>query len=186
MVNPISKAHNVVADGIALIRARANEFFNNAASDFSRECGPFTLENTFFASICQGKQNMDSDAAQRFFEAENPARFGSPSAFIQAKQKIRPEAFKFLSDYFADTISTDLPAARYKNRILLGVDGSKVNINLDPENIDCYFPPKKEGGKGYCQVHLNGMTDLLTSLIVDFDIQPGRHSSERGCVKIFV
>lgn len=183
MINPISKIDCLLHNCIQEVRRNPQDCFNHPDSAFTREHGPFTFENTIMASVTQGKMNMDDDASHRFFEAHNPSRFGTPSAFIQAKEKNLPECFRKLNELFVEKSAPLIPDILYKGCRLLGHDGTKVNMAPDPTNPDCWFPPKKEDGKGYSQFHLNAMTDMGTGMIVDFQIQPGRCSSERAALR---
>lgn len=179
ITNPISKTDNVILDCIQEVRLNPEDCLYHPDSAFTREHGSFTFERTVMASVTQGKLNMDDDAAGRFFEAHDPSRFKTPSAFIQAKLKTKPECFRKLNELFVDKAVRCTPDAHYKGKKLLAVDGSRVNMAPDPSNPDCWFSPKKEGGKGYSQFHFNALTDQSTGLIAEFLIQPGCCSSER-------
>ena len=183
MTNPISKIDNALTECINEARRHSELYFVNPGSDFTREHGPFIFQKTIAACIAQGKANMDADAAERFMLNADLSQYGTPSAFIQAKQKIKPECFKDLNDMFFQKVSPLLPDERFMGRILLAADGSKVNMNTDLSNPDCLFEAHKEGVKPDSQFNLHALTNLQNGMIVRFCIQPGRASAERDALK---
>lgn len=183
MTNPISKIDNILTDCITALRSRPFDCFVNPCADFTREHGPFTFYKTVMVCITQGKQNMDSDSAERFMQSQGSSQYGTPSALIQAKQKIKPECFKDLNDMVVQRLDPLLPHNGFMGRRLLAVDGSKINMNTDLSNPDYLYPSHKEGGKPYSQFHFNACIDLDSGMIITFNVQPGRASAEREALK---
>lgn len=57
-------------------------------------------------------------------------------------------------------------------------DGSHVVYTTNPENTDDYVKPQKDGDRGYNQLHLNALYDIVNSTFVDAIIQPGVKQDE--------
>lgn len=55
-------------------------------------------------------------------------------------------------------------------------DGSDINIAHNPKDQDTYF--KNGEAKGFNQIHLNAMYDLLDRIYTDIIIQPARKENE--------
>lgn len=57
-------------------------------------------------------------------------------------------------------------------------DGSHVVYATNPQNTNDYVKPQKEGDKGYNQLHLNALYDIVNRTFVDAIIQPGVKQDE--------
>ena len=64
----------------------------------------------------------------------------------------------------------------FKGYRLLACDGSDINIVYNPNDEDTYF--KNGAAKGFNQLHLNAMFDLLDRIYNDVIIQPARKENE--------
>ena len=89
------------------------------------------------------------------------------SAFVQARAKIRPEAFELLLHLFNKAYPC---TETYKGYRLIAVDGSDLNIPYDNTDLDTY---KSNGPdtKGTNQFHINAAYDILNNRYVDLVIQ---------------
>ena len=96
------------------------------------------------------------------------------SALCQQREKILPEAFAFLFQYFNESFESHKTFHGYK---LLACDGSDLNIARNPDDKDTHFP-SADGGKGFNQLHLNAFYDLCDRRYTDALIQPGRKKNE--------
>lgn len=106
------------------------------------------------------------------------AHTASISAFVQQRNKIKPEALECVFHQFLDTVS--LPGTYHGYR-LLAVDGSDLRL---PTNSDDSFSliQNEEGGKHYNLVHLNAMYDLVNHTYVDAAIQPKKAMNEHAAL----
>ena len=84
-------------------------------------------------------------------------------------------AFEFLLHEFNSSLSE---LGKYRGYRLVAVDGSDVNIPHNPNDKTTYFQ-SVPNTKGFNQVHLNVMYDLVNKLYLDSVIQPGRHENEK-------
>ena len=106
------------------------------------------------------------------------AHTASISAFVQQRNKIKPEALECVFHHFLNTVS--LPGAYHGYR-LLAVDGSDLRL---PTNSNDSFSliQNEEGGKHYNLVHLNAMYDLVNHTYVDAAIQPKKGMNEHAAL----
>ena len=101
----------------------------------------------------------------------------SVSALLQQREKILPEALKFLFHTFTDTFSGLNTFRGYR---LLACDGSDLAITHNPKDINTYRRHNsiERNEKGYNQLHLNALYDLQNRIYLDSIVQPGRHPNE--------
>lgn len=98
----------------------------------------------------------------------------SNASFNQRRSQIRPEAFEYLFTSFTALYSRNPDF--FNGYRLLACDGSDINIAHNPNDKETYFTNGKE--KGYNQMHLNAMYDLLDKIYTDIIIQPGKLEDE--------
>lgn len=103
----------------------------------------------------------------------------SQSAFNQRRSQFNIEAFEYLFLKFVEAF----PQTKYMdNYRILACDGSHVVYATNPENVDDYVKPYKPGDKGYNQLHLNALYDILNRTFVDAIIQPGVKQNEHAAL----
>ena len=99
----------------------------------------------------------------------------STSAFVQQRDKIKPEAFIQLFNAFTDTYDN---LKLFRGFRLLAVDGSTLNIPHNPNDSLTYLK-SATAKKGYNSLHLNTLYDLQNKLYIDATVQMVRKSHER-------
>lgn len=113
-------------------------------------------------------------------------RSPTQSAFNQQRSHIKFEAFQQL---FQDFVKAYPGTKLYDGYQLLACDGSHVVYATNPLNTEDYVKPKKEGDRGYNQLHLNALYDVINRTFVDAIIQPGvkqdEHLALYGYVRAF-
>lgn len=101
----------------------------------------------------------------------------TPSAFSQQRKKISAALFRTIMQDF-NRLCSD--TATYKGYRILAVDGTCINMPRNPnaESFVCY------GGnpKGYNQMHLNPLYDVLNKTYFDCVIQPQPKADEQGAM----
>ena len=103
----------------------------------------------------------------------------STASFNQRRAQIRPEAFQALFTDF--TAKYDENPKLFKGYRLIACDGSGVNIAYNPDDKESYL--SNGSAKGYNQLHLNALYDLLGRIYLDIIIQPGKSENERGAFR---
>lgn len=96
------------------------------------------------------------------------------SALNQQRKKLLPEALEFLFHQFNSSFAGK---KKYQGYTLLACDGSDINISRNPEDKDTYFQ-STPNDKGYNQLHLNALYDVLERRYTDAIIQPARKENE--------
>lgn len=100
------------------------------------------------------------------------------SSFNQRRSQILPSAFEYLFHQFTDSHSES--AKDFKGYRLIACDGSDINIAYDDKDHSTFFPATYNKNKGFNQLHLNAMYDLIGKIYVDAIIQPGRKENEEN------
>lgn len=98
----------------------------------------------------------------------------STPSFNQRRAQIRVEAFQTLFETFTAQYSKS--PSLFKGYRLIACDGSDINIAYNPNDKDSYF--NNGNAKGFNQLHLNAMYDLMDKVYTDIVIQPGRLENE--------
>lgn len=104
----------------------------------------------------------------------------SSSAMVQSRAKLKENLFYFL----LDSLNQKYPYKKtFKGYKLIAVDGSKINIPYNPDDVSTFHNGKRKTdntqGKGYNQVHLSAAYDVLNSRFIDAMIKGIRQYDER-------
>lgn len=145
-------------------------------TDFTRN-RKFTFESTLRCIIGLNAKSLSIELLDFF---QNTPQAATPSAFVQQRSKILPNAFEDIFSHFTDGLlaksKADMP--------IFAVDGSSIQIPTNAEDDTSYFPGTK-GQKPYNLLHLNAMYDLQQHLYVDAIVQGRREMNESGaCVEM--
>ena len=98
----------------------------------------------------------------------------SSSAMLQQRAKISPSVFPVLLHQFTSSCQKSWT---YLGYLLLAVDGSDFSFPENPSEPDCHFKKKKER-KGYSQIHVNAIYNLMDKVYEAVCIQPGKKKNE--------
>ena len=104
------------------------------------------------------------------------ADIASSPAFVQQRGKISEEALPMLFRLFIK--KTDSPKL-YKGLRLIAADGSDIQIPINPNHPDSYFPGVN-GQTSYNMLHLDAMYDLLRHTYTDAFLVGQRKVNERS------
>lgn len=139
--------------------------------DFTRS-RKMNFDDTMKFLISKQKNSTQEELLNFYnYNSETPTQ----SAFIQQRDKIRPDAFEFLFHEFTSSFSYNKTLKGYR---LLACDGTSINItrNPDDESSYCLTDPY---GKGFNQLLLNTVYDIYNKVYLDAIIQPYREMNER-------
>jgi hypothetical protein len=151
---------------IKKMEKKRKELVKNPAKDFTRE-KKLNFEDMIKIILTMGSSSLNSELLKYFeYDESTP----TSSAFVQQREKILPKAFECLFRSFTDSFIKDMKL--FESYRLFAVDGSSLNIALNPNDEDTYF------AKGYNQLHLSAMYDLLNKVYVDAVVQPKRKVHE--------
>ena len=150
------------------------DFCRNPQKDFTRNRKlPFAKVLAFLVKM--GGHSLRDEMLDHIVFEETPA---SVSAFVQQRNKILPEALKYLFHTF--TASCQKPKL-YKGYRLLAVDGTDLQFTANPNDPGSYFPGAN-GQKPYSILHLNALYDLNSKLYLDAIVQTRRSANENAAL----
>ena len=150
-----------------------SDFVRNPKSDFTR-VRKLSFITTFNSILSMGGTSLDRELLELWnFEENTPTK----SAFVQSRDKIRPEAFSQVFSVFSDSLRKP---KKYRGYNLLAVDGSRLNIFHNPTDSETHI--KRKNGKGHNVLVLSAMYDLNNHIYTDAIVQPVRLMSERGAL----
>jgi hypothetical protein len=105
----------------------------------------------------------------------------SASALCQARQKFIHTAFiELLEECVVKVMYDDGDYARYKNRRLLGIDGSTLRLPKSKETLSSFGQARK-GDEKLVEGKLSVVYDLLNRIPLSADLYPGRTNDILAC-----
>ena len=150
---------------------RRYEFLVNPQTDFTRT-RKISFEQTVLFPMLAGSDNV----ATELFDFFGEEKFPLPSAMIQRRNQIKPEAFQELFYDFGKKI----PALRtFQGYLPVACDGSRINLPYNPADYDTFIQCIK-GRKGINQMHLNALYDILNNIFLDVELQGIHEMDEQG------
>lgn len=143
-----------------------DKFVRNPGKDFIRQ-RTFDF-STMIKFILSAGSNTLAVEIMNFF---NFKQFPSVSAFVQQREKILPEAFRYLLLEFNKEMQ--ISPKLYHGYRLLAVDGSDLSLPFNPKE------PENIRIKDHCNfLHLNTLYDVCSKLYVDASIYAGTKGGE--------
>ena len=149
---------------------RRDEFLTNPASDFTRK-KKISFEQTMLFPMIAGAGNVASELLDLFGEEELPL----PSAMIQRRNQIKKEAFHELFYQFNKSIPKKKTFHGYQ---LVACDGTRLNLPYNPADLDTLVD-NIDGRKGFNQLHLNALYDVMNDIFIDVELQRMQEMDER-------
>lgn len=163
LMNNYKHLRKVLTKTIKTLSA-SSSLFTEKTTDFSRN-RKLNFETVMMNIICMGTGSLKDELLKL-----NDHTLSTPttSAFVQARSKIKVEAFKTLFDTFNKKTKVN---KTYKGYRLLAIDGSELPI--DNTIYDKETTVLKKGGynKPYSAFHLTAAYDLLEHTYEDLIIQ---------------
>ncbi|MBQ6134467.1 MAG: transposase [Lachnospiraceae bacterium] len=154
-----------------------DEFLVNPQSDFTRS-KKITFSQTILFPMIAGSDNVATELLDYFGENNPPL----PSAMIQRRNQVKPEAFKELFLRFTLNIPKLQTFHGYQ---LVSVDGSRINLPYSPSDESSFIHSIK-GRKGINQVHLNALYDPLNDIFLDAILQGIHEMDEKAAFTTFL
>lgn len=157
---------------LSLIKKLADEhreFLVNPEIDFTRS-RKFNMESVIKFIVCMEAGSIKDELYKYFgLNTDNP----TASAFVQQRQKIKVEAFKWLFEKFNQLTYDSSDKSKYKGYRLLAIDGSCLPIRYDINDIETYTynHATHQNIKGFNAFHLTASYDLLEHTYDDLVIQ---------------
>jgi len=171
----------IVKDSLDLVLDYMEEhkdmFVKNPEKDFTRN-RKLSFRDVIKLVLSMKGNTLNKELYDYF--GQDAEKIVKANAFVQQRDKIREDAFEFLFGMFNDTM---VNAKTYKGYRLLAVDGSDINVAYN-KDADTYVPSGRSkvsgvDGKGYNQVHLNAVYDLLNKVYTNAILQSKSKFNER-------
>ena len=120
----------------------------NPVSDFTRT-KKISFNQTMIFPMIAGSDNVSTELLSFFGEDKMPF----PSAMIQRRNQVKPEAFRELFTRF----TKQFPVLKTFNGYqLVACDGSRLNLPYNPSDPDSFIQCIS-GREGINQIHLNSL-----------------------------
>lgn len=155
---------------IASLFDHPEKYLVNPETNFTRT-KKISFEQTILFPMVAGSEDVTNELIDFFGEDGLPF----PSAMIQRRRQIKPEAFKALFYHFLQTIPVINTFFGYQ---LVAVDGSRLNLPYNPSDSDTFIQCIK-GRKGINQLHLNTLYDPLNDIFLDVELQTIHQMDEK-------
>lgn len=139
-------------------------------SHFTREKRKLDFMEDMKILMSIGSSSMNKELL-RYFDYD--AYTVSLPGFIKSRSKIKEEAFIELMEMINKAYPCN---KKYKGYRLLAVDGSRLSISYDPNDTDTYNSQDKM--KGFNDVHINSLYDILNRRYLDNIVQSLKMSDE--------
>lgn len=152
-------------------------FLMNPDSDFSRT-KKISFEQTLLFPMVAASDNVPTELMDSFNEAHLP----SPSAMIQRRAQVKPEAFKALFHGFTALASHYRTFHGFR---LIAFDGSRLNLPYNPSDPNTFLQCI-DGRRGINQVHFNSLYDILNDLFLDAELQSIHAMNEKAAFTRFL
>lgn len=155
---------------IKQMNSNVENFVRSPKKDFTRKRKLNFSENINLI-LAMGGESLNKELLKHFnYEVTVP----TASAFVQQREKILPEAFKYLFENFTNSFTT---YKKYTGYRLLAVDGSKFNISHNPTDTSTYVRCK-EDCRGFNRINLNALFDLENKIYTDVTVQSIKECNE--------
>ncbi len=159
----LDRAIRTVSDNIAC-------YCNDPGIAFTRNRKVSSTDLMYYL-IQLSDRSVSSDLMNRY---DSLAEMPSASAICQQRYKLDSRAMKRVFQLFTNGIKN---YKTYKGYYLLACDGSDVNICHNPDDKETYYVPTT-ATKGFNQLHLNALYDVLNQVFQDVYIDTARKANE--------
>lgn len=108
-----------------------------------------------------------------FLKIKSTSKF-TKSAFVQARMKIKPEVFKYLSNSLINEFYTDndLAIKKWNGFRLLAVDGSSITLPITKELRQLYGEAKNQTSTGVVQARCSVIYDIENNYVLEGKLAP--------------
>lgn len=173
----IKSVKKLLMSEIQKVASNISEYCQNPESDFIRN-RKLPVEVLLKGVIGMESKSLTNELIDLFHASPD---MPTKSAFVQQRNKLKPEAFKAVFDGF----NYEIGNAFSDELKILAVDGSDVQIATNPKDEDSYFPGTN-GQKAYNLLHLNVLYDLSHHIYTDAIIQKARNLNEHKALQEMV
>ena len=168
--------HNAYNHCVAELERKKARFLKNPEKDFSRE-RKLTFSSCVRFCVQAGSGALQNELLRHFsFAQATPTK----SAFCQQRGKISSEAFACLFRDFTDCLERIDAPKTLKGYQILASDGSAVNLPYNPSDTETFHENGER--RGYNQIHLNALYQMLDGYYFDCVLAPEGKTHERAAL----
>ena len=171
--NSIESVDSALTKAISYVSQNIGCYVTNPGIDFSRHRN-LTDEVLIRFLIQLQAKSINSELCDYFLNQSPP----TASAFCQQRVKLDPEALARVFHLFSDTAPI---TNTWKGYQILACDGSDINIPYNPSDQET-FVQSDPSVKGYNQLHLNALYDVLNGIFTNVMIDAKHKSHESGAL----
>lgn len=164
-----SKLKKLIEEAIEKAVEQYKEDYPDRKADFSRN-RVLTMETMIRILLSMQGGSLNKE----LYDAQINA---TASAFVQQRSKIPWSVFENSFDYF-NAECKDMK--KYKGYRILAVDGTTVNMARNPKSES--YMQGNGNKKGYNQLHVNLLYDVLNKIYLNCNIQPQPQQDEVGAL----
>lgn len=166
-----SKIKELLLSDINRLDLEHDNFSKHPGIDFSRN------RKLGFQALLHFQLSMESGSVNHELMKYFRYQKDSPtlSAFYQQRCKLSEQVFQELLYRFNSHFK---PTCYKQNYQLLACDGSSFTFTRNTKEEDSYYEPNGRSVKGFNQIHLVALFDLLSQRYLDAVIQPVRKKNE--------
>ncbi|MBD5543805.1 MAG: IS4 family transposase [Lachnospiraceae bacterium] len=175
-----NKTKELLWDSIDELLLFPKEVLTAPGKNFTR-CRKIPFQDTVRNVLLLGSSTLDMELLD-FFGSRSP-EIPTSSAFVQQRNKIRPEGFSRLLHIFTGKIR---PQKLYKGYRLVACDGTDISISRNANDKATYLESRSRSNNGCNLMHLNAMYDITNNLFLDAAIKGRAKSAERCCMNTMV
>lgn len=118
---------------------------------------------------------------KEIFKMQKPI---SKPGYLKQRLKLNPEVFRDLLRHHAKNFFKDTQVVKkWKEYLVLAIDGSSCNVPLTPENVSIYGDTAKKGGKERPQVGISCLFDVCNRIIIDMSTAACKFDERAEAIK---
>ena len=165
----------ILRESIEDVIANKEKYIRNPGKDFQRD-RKLPLGTMIDQLLQMGSGSLQNELLKYHgFSEKTPTK----SAFCQQRSKLLPSAMEHLFHSFTCALYTlDTPKTTEEGYSILACDGSDINIPYNPDDFETYHRNCQK--RGYNQLHLNTVFDILNRTYIDAVLEPDCKSHERA------
>lgn len=174
----IKEVYEAVKENVKLLEKEKEKYVQNPKCDFTR-LRKISFSDCIMSVCCMSGGTLFSEILEYY---QDSTEIPSVSALLQQRSKLKHRVFE---DFFRLTVKLNCKPQLYHGYRLFAVDGSDIQIPVNPKEKDTFFPGAN-GHKPYNLIHLNAMYDILSNSYQDVVIQDRRHWTEQEALNQMV
>ena len=167
-----STVHAALEKAVSSLSENIACYSSDPVSDFTRN-RKLNCSNLIHYILHLSNKTIQSGLMDYFSDIDD---IPSASVISQQRYKCRAEAFKRVFSLFTSYFTN---YKTYNGYYLLACDGSDINISHNPKDKTTYHI-NTSATRGYNQLHLNALYDVLNGIYADVNIDTAAKTHECG------